>query len=54
MSGLGESVSGEWSGDIDLNDGKLKEMYMAYRKRLDFINNIRGEEDIQLLRQQIV
>ena len=55
VSGLGESVSGEWSGDIDLNDGKLKQMYMAYRKRLDFISSINGEEeDIQLLRQQIV
>ena len=27
---------------------------MAYRKRLDFISSINGEEDIQLLRQQIV
>ena len=30
VSGLGESVSGEWSGDIDLND----RTYMAYRKHL--------------------
>ena len=30
-------------------------MYMTYRKHLDFINTINGEEeDIQLLRQQIV
>lgn len=22
VSGLGESIRGEWSGDVDLNDGK--------------------------------
>ena len=51
---MGKSVSGEWSGDVDLNDGKLKQMYMAYRKHLDFISSINREEeeDIQLLRQQ--
>lgn len=35
---------------------KLKQMYMAYQKHLDFISSINGEEqeDIQLLKQQIV
>ena len=48
-------MSAEWSDNVDLNDGKMQQMYMAYRKHLDFINIINGkEEDIQLLRQQDV
>ena len=45
MSGIGESVSGEWNGDVDLNNGKLQQMYLAYRKHLNFINSISGEEE---------
>ena len=33
VSGLGESVKGEWSGNIDLNDGKLKSLYDQYCDR---------------------
>jgi len=32
--GLGESVSGEWSGDADLGDGHLQEMFKQYQRRL--------------------
>lgn len=28
--GLWESVSEEWAGDVDLNDGDLKQMYEQY------------------------
>ena len=28
LSGLGESVKGEWSGDIDLNDGSIQQLYI--------------------------
>lgn len=44
MSGLGESMRTEWSGDVDLNDGSLKEQYQGYIQRLDFIKNL-GLED---------
>jgi len=34
LSGLGESVKGEWSGD--LNDGSTQQLYTNYRKQIDF------------------
>lgn len=40
VTGLGESVSNLWSGDVDLNDGKLNEMYDIYSKRLSFIASL--------------
>lgn len=42
--GLKESTKLEWSGDVDLNDGKLQNQYQAYRARLAFIENIGLEE----------
>ena len=35
VKGLGESMKGDWSGDVDLNDGKLDLLYQEYRRRLD-------------------
>ena len=40
LSGLGESVTGEWSGDVDLNDGSTQQLYKSYRKQLDFLDGI--------------
>ena len=40
VSGLSESVRMEWSGDVDLDDGTLQELYAAYRDRLNFIEGI--------------
>ena len=31
---------GVWSGDIDLNDGRIKLMHDAYLKRLEFAKHI--------------
>jgi len=39
-SGLGESVSHEWSGDEDLCDGKLPSLYSEYRHRRQFAENL--------------
>ena len=39
-AGLGESVKKEWSGDVDLNDGKVKQMHDAYLSRLKAIRCI--------------
>lgn len=33
VSGLGESVKGVWSGDVDVNDGKLQLLYEQYCNR---------------------
>ena len=30
VSRLGESLKGEWSGDVDLNDGMLQSLYKQY------------------------
>lgn len=40
VKGLGESVRLEWSGDVDLNDGKVLALYKQYRECLDFISKI--------------
>ncbi len=39
VSGLGESVGGTWSGDVDLNDGKVQ-MYTTYTHRLSFVSEL--------------
>ena len=61
LSGLGESVKGEWSGDVDLNDGSTQQLYKSYRKQLDFLDGISVKlddcnlkRDIEMLRQQTV
>lgn len=40
QSGLGESMRKKWSGDVDLNDGKLQEHYASYMEELSFIQNL--------------
>lgn len=40
VSGLGESTSGVWSGDVDLNDGTLQELYQKYKNRQKDINSL--------------
>ena len=40
VKGLWESVSGEWSGDIDLNDGKLSQLYKEFQNRLAWVKCI--------------
>lgn len=40
VKGLCESTSGVWSGDIDLNDGQLDQLYRIYSERLKFVKGI--------------
>jgi len=40
LKGLWQSVSGEWAGDVDLNDGKLQRQYSIFKKRLQKIQCI--------------
>ena len=44
MSGLGESVRGEWNGDVDLNDGAVSHLYNEYKQHLDFVTSIGREK----------
>ena len=37
---LGESVSGLWSGDVDLNTGDLQRAYDEYKLKLELISGI--------------
>lgn len=41
---MGESVWGEWSGDVDLHDRQLQEMFQQYQSHLQFINKIGLDE----------
>lgn len=61
VEGLCESVRGEWSGDIDLSDGQLQQMFQQYQGRLQFINKIGLDErdhsliltDVQQVQQSL-
>ena len=51
LSGLGESMRLQWSGDVDLNTGNLQREYEFYRSLLNFISslslNVSLPEDLQ-------
>ena len=40
QEGLRESVRNEWSGDVDLGDGKLQDKYLKYVEYIKFVNSI--------------
>lgn len=40
VDGLGESVRGEWSGDVNLDQKALKQLRLDYEERLKFIREI--------------
>lgn len=40
VAGLKESVKQEWSGDVDLNDGKVAALHAEYKTRLGFIKAV--------------
>ena len=40
VKGLGTSVRGEWSGDVDLNDGKLSSLYQNFKDRMKAASKI--------------
>ena len=37
---LGESVDGDWSGDVDLNDGEVARQHSEYTDRLSHIEDL--------------
>ena len=40
VKGLCESVKGQWSGDVDLNDGQLDVLYQEYQLQLNTAKQI--------------
>lgn len=40
VGGLKESVVHEWSGDVDLNDGKLANLHSEYMARRKFVEDV--------------
>lgn len=53
--GLWESVSGKWDGDVDLNDGKLGQLYMQYENRIKQIKSLgMQDQSTDQIRQQLV
>lgn len=40
LKGLWESVSGEWAGDVDLNDGKLQQAFEQHQDRIKWVKSI--------------
>ena len=52
-AGLGESLTHIWSGDVDMCDGSLQELYKSYMKRRSFAEGLglggrRGRWDISI------
>jgi hypothetical protein len=63
MKGLTESVSGEWSGDINLHPDALEKLFKEYKERLRFLNglglqdrasSVVSQSDITTVKEQIV
>lgn len=44
VGGLKESVDHKWSGDVDLNDGKLAILHSEYMARRKFITGVGVDE----------
>lgn len=40
VPGICESVQLKWSGDVDLNDGKLEHSYSLYKSRLQMVSTL--------------
>ena len=40
VSGLGVSVSGTWSGDVDLGDGALESLRERYQAQIQLVKSI--------------
>ena len=55
MSGLCESAKGVWSGDVDLNDGSLQQLYRDHQTRLEFINaiGVKGRAGISTIKSDL-
>lgn len=53
VGGLGESVSGVWSGDVDLNTGDLQRSYDVYKSKLALILGIGSRRSRTTIREDL-
>ena len=53
VKGLWQSSSGEWSGDVDLNDGKLQQQFTKFCQRKERINGIGMQESVEAIRTEL-
>ena len=53
--GLCTSMRGEWSGDVDLNDGKLNKLYTDYQNHLKWIDGlgIDNRKDVLTIKEDL-
>ena len=63
VSGLTESVSGEWSGDVNLYPETLEKLFKEYKERLKFLDGLglldRADDlvvqsDLTIAKEQII
>ena len=40
VKGTWESTTGKWSGDVDLNNGKLEQLYKNYQEQVRFTESV--------------
>lgn len=40
VKGIWESTTGKWSGDVDMNDGQLQQLYQSYHQQLQWYDGI--------------
>ena len=53
IKGLWQSASGEWSGDADLNDGKLHQQFKTFCERKERMNSIGMQESMEAIRTEL-
>ena len=49
VSGLGTSVEGKWSGDVNLHIEELELLYEEYKKRIQFLKSLDEKDSGDLL-----
>ena len=55
VKGLWESVSGEWAGNADLNDGKLGALYKQHQDKITWLKGIGlRNETIENIKQDLM
>jgi len=54
LSGLWQSASGEWAGDVDLNDGKLQRQCSIFKNRLQKIQCIGLDKSVAEIQCELV
>jgi len=54
VKGLWESVSGEWAGDVDLNDGMLQCKYEQHQSKVNWAAKIGLSGNVEEVKEQLI